>query len=535
MTSPVRTSRALESVCRPHLTGLSSYMRLVLPVVAIFFAVSPALAQCSNNANATDAQLAACNHSSAKPTPSANKPSNPVADKDAAIWKAGQQAAQQVNAETNAAATSITNAINNSHTNTSGDSSTDDNSANDDSSFTPSSSSSSPVTYSPTPQPVYTPPSYSAPIVYTPNSQGASQAGGAAGTTDDSGVTTYSIPSATSAYSQAANQGGGSGSTTNGSGVTTYSIPSATSTYSTPVGKVSATTRAAAGRMAQAALPPVAPYVPKAQEEAGGPAVANTFKGISFACGAIPQANLLGVTMASNVQTTATNVSSEKVFFRYSVTVTGSRGTVRVFGSGQSLLGQGNFAPAAIDAHTYDSLFSNVGVQDEFPKTCQFSEIQVCPATPPAGFPKGNYYRPFLDGNCKQLGQTGVVTFPGSSHCAAVLLGDVGMASSEGFGAGWDATSVQDAIAAAKVKMDAQKITYNDPTKYSSQLFAGCNVDHGAIAGVRNPWGRPDVIVTETFAFGQGSSTESASANALTSCKTQPNSSVGNCEVLLAW
>jgi hypothetical protein len=236
---------------------------------------------------------------------------------------------------------------------------------------------------------------------------------------------------------------------------------------------------------------------------------AETYHGIDFSCTIIPQANLLGVTMASNVHTTATNVSSEKVFFRYRVTVTGSRGTVRVFGSGeQSLLGQGNFAPTAIDAHTFESLFSRAGVQDEFPKTCQFSRIQVCPATPPAGFPKGNYYRPFLDGKCSEIGETNVVVFPdtGANLCSFASQAQAGEAQmgtqaaqsysqyGDHYGVSWShgKKTLDDAKSEAYAGLEAEgfkPVVANTPgNSYdfvgAATVLSDCTHPHGAIAAV---------------------------------------------------
>ena len=273
---------------------------------------------------------------------------------------------------------------------------------------------------------------------------------------------------------------------------------------------------------------------------------AETYHGIDFSCTVVPQSNLLGVTMASNVQTTATNVSHEKVFFRYSVTVTGSRGTVSVLGGGlHADLGQGNFAPTAKDGHTFEALFSRVGVQDEFPKTCQFLNIQVCPATPPAGFPKGNYFRPFLDGKCSEIGKTRVITFAdkvatsgsaGTGDCAAVLYGDTGRASAYGYGAGWNAATVEDATNTAHAQMDKKGIVYGDPHKYQGVVFEGCGVPHGAVAGARDDQLPNDQdFVVLTLVFGKGASQSEAESNAVASCRSMPNSRGKTCEVTDSW
>jgi hypothetical protein len=121
----------------------------------------------------------------------------------------------------------------------------------------------------------------------------------------------------------------------------------------------------------------------------GGLAQAETYREIDFSCKAIPQANLNGVTLASEVRTAVKNLSGEKLVARYHVVVTSTQGRVEELG--QPAI-RGNLGPHAIENNQFTP-FSKVSVQDEFPKTCQFTQIQVCPATPPADFPKGVYFR----------------------------------------------------------------------------------------------------------------------------------------------
>jgi hypothetical protein len=203
-----------------------------------------------------------------------------------------------------------------------------------------------------------------------------------------------------------------------------------------------------------------------------------TYGGIEFSCSAVPQANLNGVTLASEVQTSATNVSGNKVFTRYRIVVTSSQGRVEGLGQG---VGRGNFAPGAVESHTLTP-FSKASVQDEFPKTCQFTQIQVCPATPPAGFPKGAYYRPFIDGSkeCKAVGNITFALPPPmpAATCTAVTQTQT---FTEGFG--------HHEIYAVSRSQPTTDAALSDATaklrggNYLIQtLVSGCGHTHGAIA-----------------------------------------------------
>jgi hypothetical protein len=177
----------------------------------------------------------------------------------------------------------------------------------------------------------------------------------------------------------------------------------------------------------------------------------------------------------------------------------------------------------------------------------------VCPADPPAGFPKGAYYRPFIDGppECKAVKDLSVTDIPppaaapvtqtgndveGPGDCAAVLYGDTGRVSAYGYGAGWGAATVEDALKVAHAQMDKKGIVYGSPTAYTGSVFQGCQVPHGAVAGVRDTQKENDEdIVVVTLAFGKGPSTDSAEQNAVSSCERLPNSAGKTCEVLSSW
>jgi hypothetical protein len=121
-------------------------------------------------------------------------------------------------------------------------------------------------------------------------------------------------------------------------------------------------------------------------------------------------------------------------------------------------------------------------------------------------------------------------------NCAAVLYGDTGRVSAYGYGAGWSAATVDDAINMAHAEMDKKGIGYGDPHKYQGVVFKGCGVPHGAVAGVRDDQIPNDQdIVVVTLAFGKGASQSEAESNALASCRQLQNSSGKTCEVLQSW
>jgi hypothetical protein len=123
-----------------------------------------------------------------------------------------------------------------------------------------------------------------------------------------------------------------------------------------------------------------------------------------------------------------------------------------------------------------------------------------------------------------------------SQNCAAVLYGDTGRVSAYGYGAGWNAVTVEDAINTAHAQMDKKGIAYDNPRKYQGVVFKGCGVPHGAVAGVRDDQIPNDQdIVVVTLGFGKGASQSEAESNALASCRQLQNSRGKTCEVLQSW
>jgi hypothetical protein len=98
---------------------------------------------------------------------------------------------------------------------------------------------------------------------------------------------------------------------------------------------------------------------------------------------------------------------------------------------------EGKSLPIGDSYHVEHTVFSKVDFSDEFPKTCKFVEVQVCPAYPAklakptaAGVPA--YYKPFHDGEpaegCRNAVNLDAVDLPvpdGPKGCMAVVHGRV--------------------------------------------------------------------------------------------------------------
>lgn len=117
------------------------------------------------------------------------------------------------------------------------------------------------------------------------------------------------------------------------------------------------------------------------------------------------------------------NRSGCRVVVRATGKVIGTKGDVyTTAGDGQpdSLWSSTN-GFADDDTHTP---FQSVVAPDtqEYPKTGEILDIEVCSATPPSSYPKGSYFDPFRAGRCARFSNFGPVTFklPSNSPCSLV-------------------------------------------------------------------------------------------------------------------
>jgi hypothetical protein len=269
---------------------------------------------------------------------------------------------------------------------------------------------------------------------------------------------------------------------------------------------------------------------------------ADNFHGVSFSCSAVPQANLNDVTTASEVRTTAKNVSSETLVVRYHVVVTSSQGRVEDYDYTRAGF-HGNFVPGSVEAHK-STPFSKASVQDEFPKTCRFTQIQVCPAKPPVGF-QGTYFRPFIDGDkeCKAVGNiTIALATPKSSGGCTAITKTWAMTPPYGhhyvYGIGADAHNIDAAVTKASVSS-------NDEEQTSVVMVKDCGPAHGAVAAslklscYNNGCQVLADGIYEEMAAALAGTKESAEQQALTGChQTDTYKRVpanDHCQIIKSW
>jgi hypothetical protein len=105
-------------------------------------------------------------------------------------------------------------------------------------------------------------------------------------------------------------------------------------------------------------------------------AESKTVNGVTFSCEAIPQANINGVPSASLLRATLTNVTNKTMVMKYRFISTSTGG--RTFTSPE----EGKSLPIGDSYYVEHTVFNKVDFSDEFPKTCKFVEVQVCPAYP---------------------------------------------------------------------------------------------------------------------------------------------------------
>jgi hypothetical protein len=278
------------------------------------------------------------------------------------------------------------------------------------------------------------------------------------------------------------------------------------------------------------------------------------FHGASFSCIAVPQANLNGVVMASEVRTSVKNISGEELVARYHIVVTSTQGRTEVRGPAN--------IKGRLPVHGVENLsltpFEKASAQDEFPKTCQFTQIQVCPAKPPATFPKGTYYRPFIDGGkeCKAVGNITIALAEVSQKagCAFALFdsvhGEVQDRWGVSIGAAWShgKSTLDEAKADAYAKLAAMGIqrVRNPPNatmdfEASRILVSSCGDRHGAVAAVQKVTSGGEVAppgVWEGIGAGTANDKQTAEQTALANCAKQGSGAISqgqSCHVIDSW
>ena len=123
--------------------------------------------------------------------------------------------------------------------------------------------------------------------------------------------------------------------------------------------------------------------------------------GVTFECSALPHKNINDEIMASGVQLAANATAGQRMTMRFNVIITSDKGHSFTTGYKTGQVGR-PIMPEDSYKLPYTP-FSKVGPQDEFPKTCQIVDLQVCPYYPaklakPAAAGVPAYYDAFHQG-----------------------------------------------------------------------------------------------------------------------------------------
>jgi hypothetical protein len=226
---------------------------------------------------------------------------------------------------------------------------------------------------------------------------------------------------------------------------------------------------------------------------------------------------------------------------------------------------EGKSLPIGDSYHVEHTVFNKVDFSDEFPKTCKFVEVQVCPAYPAklakptaAGVPA--YYKPFHDGEpaegCRNAVNLDAVDLPvpdGPKGCMAVVHGRVYNKQlydeygyfKRGYWAN-GAKTQDEAVQQATAKAQADGFHLDDG---SQPNLVDCDHPHGAMVGLRKVgtarWNIEPVGVWDDIQGAAGSSKKAAEQTALGKCNATltrasmisiyVNHGVTSCELIASW
>jgi len=209
--------------------------------------------------------------------------------------------------------------------------------------------------------------------------------------------------------------------------------------------------------------------------------------------------------------------------------------------------------------------FDKVGPQDEFPKSCQITDLQVCPYYPPASKAKPTpgtvpaYYDAFHQGvpaeGCRNAVNLPPVDLPipsGPKSCMAVVRGWVNNSLWNQYGdfkRGYWVHGVQkadDALAQATTLAQADGFRVGDP---NYPPIVDCEHSHGAVVGLRKigtaHWVIEPFGVWDFIGAAAGNSKKEAEQSAMISCNAMltgasmiemyVNHGITSCELLASW
>ena len=294
-----------------------------------------------------------------------------------------------------------------------------------------------------------------------------------------------------------------------------------------------------------------------------------TLNGVSFSCTAASHKNINDEIMASDVEVKVTNAAaSQRMTMKFNVVITSDQGHVFVSGYKDGKEGK-PLSPKSSYNLPFEAMFGTVGTQHEFPKTCQITDLQVCPYYPPAGRAKAMaanpgsapYYDAFHEGvpaeGCRNAVNLPTVDLPipdvGPKGCMAVIHGfsttsplwnqyGTFVRGYYAFGAATADEALQKAVNAGKADgFDTRFDENNHPD------LQDCDHRHGAVVGLRKvataTWQVMPIGIWDRTLARAGDSKASAEQEALRVCAPDPNNpndyhikyGVAACEVIASW
>jgi hypothetical protein len=287
-----------------------------------------------------------------------------------------------------------------------------------------------------------------------------------------------------------------------------------------------------------------------------GEVLGDVVNGVSFKCEGAARTSIAGETMSPDVDSIVTNTSGVRMIMRYHFTVISDQN--RTFDAGP---GGKQLAPGSVERHQYNP-FDKVSPQDEFPAQCQFTKVQVCPATIPASWPKtpgAAYYDPFHDGpalGCREPVDLAAVklAIPKKIGCTALVDGS-------SYGTNWwtqygmfvrpfythTAASKEEAISKVTSQTTAEGFLLRNDSLDQNPKQVQCEAPHGAVVALRKPDPRTSQPMPEgvfdTAMMIVGPSKDDAIQKGLQSCNaytTSPGNQYAKagitaCELLDSW
>jgi hypothetical protein len=290
--------------------------------------------------------------------------------------------------------------------------------------------------------------------------------------------------------------------------------------------------------------------------------------GVSFSCTATPQKNINGVPVASLVEVLVRSEAPKRMTMKFNVIIASDKGQSFTTGHNNGQVGK-PIMPQDSYKVPYTP-FGKAGPQDEFPKTCQIVDLQVCPYYPAklakptsAGVPA--YYDAFHQGvpaeGCRNAVNLPYVDLPlphVQAGCTALVLGFSD-------GTNWwtqygtfvrpfyvhGASTQEDAVAQANSQAQSAGFkVFNDANYHPYNVQ--CEAPHGVVVGLRKPHRTNNNPVTyeplppgvfDSAFMVTGLTKEATVQKALQQCGPDPSNSyeihlkagITSCDVLDSW